>query len=89
LVICKQIVIEAKVLVQSKNLFRLTGILGPCLVDATTTQHLSLLGELLRALRHLYLGLEPIKWGAGTEHSGGNIICEQEIKRKSQSLYPL
>jgi hypothetical protein len=41
-----------KVLVQSKNLFRLKGSLGPCLVDENTAQHLPLLGKLLQALRH-------------------------------------
>jgi hypothetical protein len=48
-----QIVIADEVKVQSKNLFRLKGSLGQCLVDANTTQHLPLCGELLRALRHL------------------------------------
>jgi hypothetical protein len=56
--------IAAKVLVQAKNLFRLKGRLEPCLVDANTTQHLFLRGEILRALHYLYIGSEPIKWGA-------------------------
>ena len=65
LVVNLQIVIAAKVLVQLKNLLRLKGRLGPCLVDTNTTQHLPHLGELLQALLHLYSGSEPIKGEAG------------------------
>ena len=65
LVVNLQIVIAAKVLVQPKNLLRLKGSLGPCLVDTNTTQHLPHLGELLQALLHLYSGSEPIKGEAG------------------------
>jgi hypothetical protein len=60
-----RIIIVAKVLVQSKNLFRLKGSLGPCLGVANITQHVPLLGSLLRAVSHLYSGSEPIKGGAG------------------------
>jgi hypothetical protein len=56
-----QIVIAAEVLVQLKNLFKLKDSLGPCLVDANTTQHLTLRGELLQRICHFYSGSEPIK----------------------------
>jgi hypothetical protein len=56
-------------LAQSKNLFRLKDGLGPCLVDANTTQHLPLHGKLLQKIRHLYSGSEPIKGSIGEEVS--------------------
>ncbi len=48
--------ITSKGLVQLKKLFRLKCSLGPWLDDANTTQHLSLLGRVLRAVCHLYSG---------------------------------
>jgi hypothetical protein len=57
--------LPAKVLVQSKNLIRLKGCLGPCLDDANTSKHLPLLGGLLPAVCCLYSGSEPIQESAG------------------------
>jgi hypothetical protein len=87
----------AKVLVQSKNLLKQKG--GPiqCLDDAYTSQHLTLLGGLLKAVCRLYSGPEPIKGvqegflsQSATSHSGGNISCEEQERRtRSRLLYPL
>ncbi len=39
--------------------------LGPCLVDANTTQHLPLHGVVLQKIRYLYSGSEHIKSSVG------------------------
>ncbi len=72
-----RIATAAKVLVQSKNLFRLNGSLGLCLDDANTLQHLPLPGGLLRVVRRCnvqYSGSQPIKGSTGVgSPSVGNI----------------
>jgi hypothetical protein len=68
-----RIAIAAKVLVQSKNLFRLNCSLGLCLDDANILQHLPLPGGLLRVVRRYIVNQRAYK----REHGGGLSLSRQ------------